>query len=91
MATDLEAWASANLNGLDHSDIDATCRALVAQLGKDGWLTHSALDPQKGGKLDVRMLCLIRETLARHDGLADFSFAMQGQRDRGTKVTKKVT
>jgi acyl-CoA dehydrogenase len=23
-------------------------------------------------------LCLIRETLARHDGLADFAFAMQG-------------
>ena len=29
-------------------------------------------------KADVRSLCLIRETLARHDGLADFSFAMQG-------------
>ena len=29
-------------------------------------------------KLDVRSLCLIRETLARHDGLADFAFAMQG-------------
>ena len=28
--------------------------------------------------LDVRSLCLIRETLARHDGLADFAFAMQG-------------
>ncbi|HER25732.1 MAG TPA: acyl-CoA dehydrogenase, partial [Rhodospirillales bacterium] len=26
----------------------------------------------------VRSLCLIRETLARHDGLADFAFAMQG-------------
>jgi acyl-CoA dehydrogenase len=26
----------------------------------------------------VRSLCLIRETLARHEGLADFSFAMQG-------------
>ncbi|MFO1057366.1 MAG: acyl-CoA dehydrogenase family protein [Dongiaceae bacterium] len=29
-------------------------------------------------RLDVRSLCLIRETLARHDGLADFAFAMQG-------------
>jgi acyl-CoA dehydrogenase len=28
--------------------------------------------------LDVRTLCLIRETFARHDGLADFAFAMQG-------------
>ena len=26
----------------------------------------------------MRTLCLIRETLARHDGLADFAFAMQG-------------
>jgi acyl-CoA dehydrogenase len=26
----------------------------------------------------VRALCLIRETLARHDGLADFAFSMQG-------------
>jgi acyl-CoA dehydrogenase len=28
--------------------------------------------------LDVRSLALIRETLARHSGLADFAFAMQG-------------
>jgi acyl-CoA dehydrogenase len=26
----------------------------------------------------VRSLCILRETLARHDGLADFAFAMQG-------------
>ena len=32
----------------------------------------------EGERLDVRTLCLIRETLARHDGLADFAFAMQG-------------
>ncbi|TIX24388.1 MAG: acyl-CoA dehydrogenase, partial [Mesorhizobium sp.] len=30
------------------------------------------------GPLDVRTLCITRETLARHDGLADFAFAMQG-------------
>ena len=30
------------------------------------------------GRLDVRSLCLARETLARHAGLADFAFAMQG-------------
>jgi len=41
-------------------------------------LTHSAVNPDTGTGLDVRSLCLIRETLARHDGLADFSFAMQG-------------
>jgi len=50
----------------------------VTRLGRDGWLTHSAIDPDAPGPLDVRTLCLIRETLARHDGLADFAFAMQG-------------
>ena len=63
---------------IDHRDADAACRALVADLGAAGWLAHSAVDPVAGGALDVRRLCLIRETLARHDGLADFAFAMQG-------------
>ena len=60
---------------VDHSDTDAACRALVAMLGQGGWLAHSA--PGANG-LDVRTLCIIRETLAYHDGLADFAFAMQG-------------
>jgi acyl-CoA dehydrogenase len=30
------------------------------------------------GRFDVRTLCLARETLAYHDGLADFAFALQG-------------
>ena len=48
-------------------------------LGRDGWLAYSAVEPaDPGAILDVRSLCLIRETLARHDGLADFAFAMQG-------------
>ena len=67
----MEEWCAANLP-VDHADVDAACRGLVAALGQGGWLTHS------GGTLDVRTLCLIRETLARHDGLADFAFAMQG-------------
>lgn len=69
----LETWAATHLAALDHDDVDATCRALVRQLGAGGWLQHAA-----GGRFDVRTLCLIRETLARHDGLADFAFAMQG-------------
>jgi alkylation response protein AidB-like acyl-CoA dehydrogenase len=28
--------------------------------------------------IDTRSICVIRETLARHNGLADFAFAMQG-------------
>jgi len=77
LAAALDQWCQANLP-VDHSDVDAACKALVAKLGQDGWLEHSAIDPDQPGVLDVRSLCLIRETLARHDGLADFSFAMQG-------------
>jgi acyl-CoA dehydrogenase len=74
----LEAWATANLANVDHHDVDAACRKLVAALGKDGWLTHTAPGDSEAEKLDVRTLALARETLARHSGLADFAFAMQG-------------
>jgi acyl-CoA dehydrogenase len=73
----LEDWCDTNLP-VDHGDVDQACIDLVARLGNDGWLKHSAIDPENPGVLDVRSLCLIRETLARHDGLADFTFAMQG-------------
>ncbi len=75
LAAGLEAWASGHLP-VGHGDVDAACRGLVAALGAGGWLQHSGAG--EGERLDVRTLCLIRETLARHDGLADFSFAMQG-------------
>jgi len=75
LADEVEAWAAGQLGSVDHGDIDAACRALVAELGAAGFLEHTGAED---GKLDVRTLCLIRETLARHDGLADFAFAMQG-------------
>jgi acyl-CoA dehydrogenase len=75
LADELEAWCAANLP-VDHGDVDAACRALVARLGRDGWLRHTGAG--EGERLDVRTLCLLRETLARHDGLADFALAMQG-------------
>ncbi len=75
LAAALEAWCGAHLP-VDHGDVDAACRGLVAMLGDGGWLQHSGA--AAGERLDVRTLCLIRETLARHDGLADFAFAMQG-------------
>jgi acyl-CoA dehydrogenase len=77
LAASLERWCADNLP-VDHGDIDAACRELVQKLGRDGWLAHTAPDPDSPAPLDVRTLCLIRETLARHDGLADFAFAMQG-------------
>ncbi|WP_339859540.1 acyl-CoA dehydrogenase family protein [Thalassospira alkalitolerans] len=79
LAANLDVWAAANLEGIDHHDVDAACRDLVSRLNEGGWLKHAAIDPDMAeAKLDVRSLCLIRETLARYDGLADFSFAMQG-------------
>ena len=60
---------------VDHSDTDVACRVLVKELGAEGILQPTA---NENGTLDVRKLCLSREILARHDGLADFSFAMQG-------------
>ncbi len=72
LAEGLEVWAATHLP-VAHGDVDRACRELVAALGAGGWLRHSG-----GEGLDVRTLCLIRETLARHDGLADFAFAMQG-------------
>lgn len=76
----LDAWAKDNLCDIDESDVDAACRELVRRLAEGGWLKH-CVPAAYGGireKLDVRSLCLIRETLARHSGLADFAFAMQG-------------
>ena len=78
LAAQLEDWATDKLASVDHSDTDTACRHLVTQLGQAGILNHSATDPADPRSLDVRSLCLIRETLARHDGLADFAFAMQG-------------
>lgn len=75
LASELEAWCAGHLP-VDHGDVDAACQGLVAALGAGGWLRHSGAST--GERLDVRTLCLIRETLARHDGLADFAFAMQG-------------
>ena len=73
----LDEWCARHLP-VTHGDVDSACRNLVAMLGRDGWLLPTAVEPEGDGVLDVRTLCLTRETLARHDGLADFVFAMQG-------------
>jgi acyl-CoA dehydrogenase len=76
LAASIDRWCQSHLP-VDRSDVDAACRALVAKLGRDGWLMHATADPEAPGAPDLRALCLIRETLARHDGLADFAFAVQ--------------
>ena len=61
-------------------DVDAACRRLVRALGDGGWLRYCVPAAHGGAlpALDSRALCVARETLAYHDGLADFAFAMQG-------------
>lgn len=82
LAAALDDWAAAEIAPLEHDerDVDGLSKRFVAMLGKAGWLRY-AVPAEFGGhhpKLDVRSLCLIRETLARRSGLADFAFAMQG-------------
>jgi acyl-CoA dehydrogenase len=79
-ATKLQRWAEQNIAHLPHDDVDAACRARVKLLGDAGFL-KPAIPNAYGGlhqTLDVRTLCLTREILGFHDGLADFAFAMQG-------------
>ena len=83
LAARLNDWATRHLPALtadEHHDLDGTCKGIVKALGEAGFTTY-AVPASAGGhheKLDVRSLCLIRETLARHNALADFAFAMQG-------------
>lgn len=80
LATELEQWCQQQLTVEHHDDVDASCRQLVKQLGVGGWLRNSVPAPWGGNseRLQVRDLCLSREILGRHSGLADFAFAMQG-------------
>ena len=78
---DVDAWAAIHLSHAGHgSDVDAACRSLVRDLGRAGWLKYCVSAAFGGAReqIDSRSLCILRETLGRHDGLADFAFAMQG-------------
>ena len=83
LAARLDDWANRQIPSLtaeEHHDLDGTCKAIVKALGDAGFTSY-AVPASVGGqhkKLDVRSLCIIRETLARHNALADFAFAMQG-------------
>ncbi len=82
LAGRLSAWAAATVEPIAHDDADpdAATRRFARLLGEAGILDY-AVPKSHGGayeKLDVRSLCLIRETLAYRSGLADFAFAMQG-------------
>jgi acyl-CoA dehydrogenase len=81
LAATFEAFAAGKLAApLDDADVDSTCRRLVQHLAEAGLLRHTVPAAYGGASehLDVRTLCLGRETLARFQALADFAFAMQG-------------
>lgn len=74
----LDAFAASGaISSVDHHDVDKACRALVKALGDAGLLGLATGDAGRRA-IDSRSVCLARETLAWHDGLADFAFAMQG-------------
>ena len=79
-AAELDTFAASGaLAGVDHHDVDASCRSLAAALGKAGLLDACvAAADGDASTINSRKACLARETLAFHDGLADFAFAMQG-------------
>ena len=84
--TNLQTWASQQFAGLEGHDesrdaIDRECVSLVKALGQGGWLKPAIAGKAHGGAADVidtRTICMLREELAWHHGLADFAFAMQG-------------
>jgi acyl-CoA dehydrogenase len=83
---EVEAWTQQALPKLlegaeaDLGAVYACVGRLVKELGAAG-LLRACVPAAYGGareKLDVRSLCIARETMARASGLADFAFAMQG-------------
>jgi acyl-CoA dehydrogenase len=81
LARELEVWCESELAHGHGQDVDAACRDLVRRLGAAGWLRYAIGGREwgaAGDAIDTRAVCILRETLARHSGLADFAFAMQG-------------
>jgi alkylation response protein AidB-like acyl-CoA dehydrogenase len=73
LARQAESWSKENLGYAHGEGADAICKRLVQDLGCAGYLHHCVSE-----KPDVRSIALLREVLAYHSGLADFSFVMQG-------------
>jgi acyl-CoA dehydrogenase len=80
LAADIERLSGISDTLTGHADVDAKCRSLVKRFADAGLLRHTVPAAYGGAseRLDVRTLCLVRETLARFEPLADFAFAMQG-------------
>lgn len=83
LATSVTTWTTAQgtePTASSEAEVDDACRAWVRRLGEAGFLRYCVPAPWGGAvpSLDSRALCVLREALAAHDGLADFAFAMQG-------------
>jgi alkylation response protein AidB-like acyl-CoA dehydrogenase len=102
LAREVAEWRDGRLQLADEDDPFAACRAYVAQLGADGWLRFAVPGRHGGGpdRLDVRSICLLRDTLGYASGLVEFAFAMQalgagaislfGSRDLQTRYLPRV-
>lgn len=85
LAASIDGWAASHIGMTPahphgNAELDAACLGYVGALGDAGFL-ELCVPAEAGGRheaLDVRSLCLVREALAYHDGLADFAFVMQG-------------
>lgn len=84
LAVKLRSWCAGHITAEHPHDVDAACRALARALGDAGWL--KATTGGASGKPDVRSLCISREILAYHSGLADFVFALQGLGSMGISL-----
>ena len=86
LAKDFSSWAEQEIAPISNTEpqtdgeLDSLAIELVRRLAGGGWLKYCVVSPWGGyyEKLDVRALCLMREILAQHCGMADFSFVMQG-------------
>ena len=67
------AWAASTCPRWPRPSSTRAAARFVRALAPTAGCEHAVAEP-----LDVRTLCLARETLAYHDALADFAFAMQG-------------
>lgn len=78
-AEKVEAFAAREIGTEVHAydDLDAECRRIVRILG-DANLLETVVPKDGPAGLDVRSICIARETLARHSALFEVMFAMQG-------------
>ena len=80
LAAAAAAWRERELDARHDADPAKASRAYVSQLGAAGWLKYTV--PRAYGgvleSIDVRSICLLRETFGYASGLAEFALAMQG-------------